>query len=130
MRVFNRMKAENVKSKLILQVHDELNFSVVPGEEETMQRIVIEEMSNVLELKVPLLADCAKTGDFDGELLKAIGIPREKFGEMVNPGTVIGTLTSQIQQYTGHGAVPVIAVAGHDTASAVIAVPSPDKDYA
>ena len=57
-RVFNRMKAENVKSKLILQVHDELNFSVVPGEEETMQRIVIEEMSNVLELKVPLLADC------------------------------------------------------------------------
>ena len=69
-------------------------------------------------------------GDFDGELLKAIGIPREKFGKMVNPGTVIGTLTSQIQQYTGHGAVPVIAVAGHDTASAVIAVPSPDKDYA
>ena len=71
-----------------------------------------------------------KTGDFDGVLLKAIGIPREKFGEMVNPGTVIGTLTSQIQQYTGHGAVPVIGVAGHDTASAVIAVPSPDKDYA
>lgn len=57
-RVYNRMKTENVKSKLILQVHDELNFSVAPGEEETMQRIVLEEMNNVLELKVPLLADC------------------------------------------------------------------------
>lgn len=57
-RVFNRMKSENVASKLILQVHDELNFSVVPGEEEIMERIVMEEMSNVLEMKVPLLADC------------------------------------------------------------------------
>lgn len=57
-RIFNRMKSENMKSKMILQVHDELNFNVVSGEEEAMQRIVIEEMSNVLELKVPLLADC------------------------------------------------------------------------
>lgn len=57
-RVYNRMKSENVASKLILQVHDELNFSVVPGEEELMERIVMEEMSSVLEMKVPLLADC------------------------------------------------------------------------
>lgn len=57
-RVYNRMKSENVASKLILQVHDELNFSVAPGEEELMERIVMEEMSSVLEMKVPLLADC------------------------------------------------------------------------
>ena len=57
-RVFERMKREKVASKMILQVHDELNFSVAPGEEQIMERIVMEEMSNVLEIKVPLLADC------------------------------------------------------------------------
>ena len=49
---------------------------------------------------------------------------------MVQPGMVIGTITEQVQEATGVGAIPVVAVAGHDTASAVIAVPTPDKDYA
>ena len=71
-----------------------------------------------------------KTGDLDEEILKTLGIPRSKFGPMVNPGEVIGTLTKQVQDYTGLGDVPIIAVAGHDTASAVIAVPTPDADYA
>lgn len=71
-----------------------------------------------------------KTGDLDEEILKALEIPRSKFGPMVNPGEKIGFLTKQVQDYTGLGEVPVIAVAGHDTASAVIAVPTPDKDYA
>lgn len=71
-----------------------------------------------------------KTGDLDEDILKALGIPRSKFGPMVNPGEVIGTLTKQVQNYTGLGEVPIIAVAGHDTASAVIAVPTPDADYA
>ena len=70
------------------------------------------------------------TGDLDTEVLNALGISRDKFGPMTQPGAVIGTLSAQVQEATGVGAIPVVAVAGHDTASAVIAVPSPDKDYA
>lgn len=56
-RVYNRMKAEGLQSKLILQVHDELNFTVVPSEKQQLERIVLEEMQNVCTLKVPLIAD-------------------------------------------------------------------------
>ena len=70
------------------------------------------------------------TGDLDPEILKTLGIPRERFGVMTQPGTVVGTLTAQVQEATGLGAVPVVAVAGHDTASAVAAVPAEDKEYA
>ena len=70
------------------------------------------------------------TGDLDEEILQTLGIPRSKFGLIVNPGEVIGTLTKQVSDFTGLEGVPVIAVAGHDTASAVIAVPTPDNDYA
>lgn len=71
-----------------------------------------------------------RTGDLDEKILAAIGIPRSKFGRMVRPGEVIGTLASQIREYTGLGEIPVIAVAGHDTASAVIGVPAESADYA
>ena len=56
-RIFERFKAENLKSKMILQVHDELNFSVLPEEKETVERIVLQEMENAYQLKVPLVAD-------------------------------------------------------------------------
>ena len=70
------------------------------------------------------------TGELDGELLSKLDLTIDKFGKLVNPGAVIGSLTKEVQQYTGLGDVPVVAVAGHDTASAVIAVPTPDPDYA
>ena len=70
------------------------------------------------------------TGDLDEDILKALGLSRDKFGVMTQPGTVVGTLTEQVQEATGLGAVPVIAVAGHDTGSAVAAVPAADKEYA
>ena len=57
-RIFQRFKAENIRSKMILQVHDELNFSVYPEEKEIVERIVLEEMQNAIALKVPLVADC------------------------------------------------------------------------
>lgn len=57
-RIFERFKAEGLKSKMILQVHDELNFSVVPGEEFHVKQLVLEEMQNAAALKVPLIADC------------------------------------------------------------------------
>jgi DNA polymerase-1 len=56
-RIFNRFKAENIKSKMILQVHDELNFSVYPEEKEKVEHIVLEEMQNAMSLAVPLVAD-------------------------------------------------------------------------
>ena len=48
---------EGLKSTMILQVHDELNFNVVPGEELKVQEIVIEEMQNAWNMSVPLVAD-------------------------------------------------------------------------
>ena len=56
-RIYNRMKAEGLQSKMILQVHDELNFSVVPEEKERMERLVMEEMQGAFALRVPLVAD-------------------------------------------------------------------------
>ena len=55
--IFQRFKAEGIKSKMILQVHDELNFSVYPEEKEKVERIVIEEMQNAFHMAVPLVAD-------------------------------------------------------------------------
>ena len=57
-RIFQRFKNEHIRSKMILQVHDELNFSVYPEEKEIVKRIVLEEMQNAISLKVPLVADC------------------------------------------------------------------------
>jgi len=57
-RVFRRMKQEGFQSKMILQVHDELNFSVLPEEKEHLQSLVIEEMQGAASLSVPLIADC------------------------------------------------------------------------
>ena len=56
-RIFNRFKKEGIQSKMILQVHDELNFSVYPDEKEKVERIVLEEMQGAFEMKVPLVAD-------------------------------------------------------------------------
>ena len=70
------------------------------------------------------------TRDFNDQLLKSIGLSREMFGRLVMPGTVVGTLTEEVQRLTGLGAIPVVAVAGHDTASAVAAVPASDAHFA
>ena len=56
-RIYNRFKAEGIRSKMILQVHDELNFSVYPDEKEKVEGIVLQEMQNALNLSVPLVAD-------------------------------------------------------------------------
>ena len=56
-RIHERFKKEGIKSKMILQVHDELNFSVYPEEKEKVERIVLEEMQGAFALAVPLVAD-------------------------------------------------------------------------
>jgi len=55
--IYRRFKSENIRSTMILQVHDELNFNVVPGEEEKVEKIVIEEMQKAWPMSVPLVAD-------------------------------------------------------------------------
>ena len=57
-RIYKRFMDEGIKSKMILQVHDELNFSVLQEEKEKVQQIVISEMQAAYKMKVPLLADC------------------------------------------------------------------------
>ncbi|MDR3218995.1 MAG: DNA polymerase I [Dysgonamonadaceae bacterium] len=57
-RIYHRFEAENLQSKMIMQVHDELNFNVVASESEIVRKIVVEEMENAARLKVPLVADC------------------------------------------------------------------------
>ena len=71
-----------------------------------------------------------RTGDLDAALLSTLGLKRSHFGRLVQPGEQVGVLTLQVQEATGLGAVPVVAVASHDTASAVAAVPSEDSRFA
>lgn len=59
-RIYNRFEAEELKSKMILQVHDELNFNVYRDEFDKVRKIVLEEMEGAIKLQVPLIADCGE----------------------------------------------------------------------
>ncbi len=71
-----------------------------------------------------------RTKQLDPKLLASLGLTQSKFGRMVNPGDLVGTLTADVQKATGLGAIPVVAVAGHDTGSAVAAVPAKNEKFA
>ena len=71
-----------------------------------------------------------RTKQLEQELLDVCRVGTERFADFVLPGTRIGTLTAEVQRQTGLGALPVVAVAGHDTASAVAAVPAQDEHFA
>ena len=71
-----------------------------------------------------------RTKDFDKELLEAAGVDASVFSKPVMPGTIVGTLTDALAQYSRLGKVNVVSVAGHDTASAVAAVPALDENFA
>ncbi|MCQ2167703.1 MAG: rhamnulokinase [Bacteroidales bacterium] len=71
-----------------------------------------------------------RTREFDPDILKVCGVERGMFADIVLPGTVVGTLKDEIAEKTGLGKVKVVAVAGHDTASAVAAVPARDGRFA
>ena len=72
----------------------------------------------------------AHTRQLDDEILASIGLTSQNFGRFVKPGQLIGKLSKEVQQITGLDEIPVIAVAGHDTGSAVAAVPALDDDFA
>lgn len=71
-----------------------------------------------------------QTGELSEKLLNSVGLNRDHFGRMVQPGEKIGVLTEEVQKMTGLGAIPVIAVAGHDTGSAVAAIPAKNRNFA
>ncbi|MDR0796865.1 MAG: rhamnulokinase [Tannerella sp.] len=70
------------------------------------------------------------TRQFEFSLLAAAGLPASLLHPLVDPGTLIGTLTDAIAKETGIGKIPVVAVAGHDTASAVLSVPAENPNFA
>ena len=105
-------------AKKILFVPDALSW-MLTGEE--VCEYTIASTSQMLD---------PRTKDLDKALLASVGLSRDKFGRMVSPGTQIGVLTDEVQRMTGLGAIPVIAVAGHDTGSAVAAVPAKDERFA
>ena len=71
-----------------------------------------------------------RTKRIDPKLIEVIGLKEEQFGSYVNPCDTVGTLLPEVQRQTGLGPIPVVAVAGHDTGSAVAAVPAQDEHYA
>lgn len=71
-----------------------------------------------------------RTKKIDKELIDAIGLKESQFGRYVNPGDKVGVLSEEVQRQTGLGAVPVVAVAGHDTGAAVAAVPAHNERFA
>ncbi len=71
-----------------------------------------------------------RTREFDSELLEAAGVDASILRKPVLPGTVVGELTDALAKETGIGKIKVVAVAGHDTASAVAAVPALDENFA
>jgi rhamnulokinase len=71
-----------------------------------------------------------RTKEWDLDILAMLDLKPENFGRMTMPGEKIGVLTPELQRLTGLGAIPVIAVAGHDTGSAVAAVPAADENFA
>ena len=71
-----------------------------------------------------------RKGDWEEELFKALEVPKTLMQEVVQPGTIIGELDPEISRTSGGDPVPVIAVASHDTGSAVAAVPAVGQDWA
>lgn len=71
-----------------------------------------------------------RSGRIDSELIAPMNLSESQFGRYVQPSDVVGTLAPDVQRQTGLGPVPVVAVAGHDTGSAVAAVPASDPNYA
>jgi rhamnulokinase len=70
------------------------------------------------------------SGCWDEEIISTFGLSRSMFGPLVEPGTVLGALTDEVRRQTNMPEVPVIAVAGHDTASAAAAIPARGNDWA
>ena len=114
-------KAGNValkNAKKILFIPDALSYML------TGEMVCEYTIASTAQLLDP------RTKHLDPSLLASVGLSQDKFGRMVNPGDFIGNLRPEVQKETGLGAIPVVAVAGHDTGSAVAAVPAANENFA
>ena len=114
-------KAGNValkNAKKILFIPDALSYML------TGEMVCEYTIASTAQLLDP------RTKQLDPSLLESVGLSQDKFGRMVNPGDFIGNLRPEVQKETGLGAIPVVAVAGHDTGSAVAAVPAANENFA
>lgn len=68
--------------------------------------------------------------EWQEDIVQKAGIPLSVLADIVEPGTIIGKITPEVAKETGSESVPVVAVAGHDTASAIVSVPANDHNYA
>ena len=90
----------------------------------TGQRVCEQTIASTSQLINP------HTKELDEELLSSVGLKRSMFGKQILPGTIVGTLSQEVQRLAGLGPIPVVAVAGHDTASAVAAIPAHNEHFA
>jgi rhamnulokinase len=103
------------------------HFLMIPA---LLRYFLTDEMHNEFSLATTTQMYNPITGDWDDELLKAVGADRSLFGPVVQPGTPVGRLSESVCAELGIESVPVIAVAEHDTGSAVAAVPAKDRSFA
>lgn len=106
------------KAKKILFMPDALSYLL------TGKEVMEYTITSTSQIQNP------RTRSLEPSLLYPMGINVEQFGTPIEPGEVIAPLSQEVQRLTGLKAIPVIAVAGHDTASAVAAVPAQNKNFA
>lgn len=94
-----------------------------------MYMLTGEEVCEYTILSTSQMLD-PRTKKIDPELIEVIGLKESQFGRYVNPSDKVGELTPEVQKMTGLGAIPVVAVAGHDTGAAVAAVPAANERFA
>lgn len=94
-----------------------------------MYMLTGEEVCEYTILSTSQMLD-PRTKKIDTELIDVLGLKESQFGRYVNPSDKVGVLTPEVQKMTGLGAVPVVAVAGHDTGAAVAAVPAANERFA
>lgn len=103
------------------------HFLMIPA---LLRYFLTGEMHNEFSLATTTQLYNPLTGDWDDKLLAAVGADRSLFGPVVQPGTPVGRLSDAVCAELGIESVPVIAVAEHDTGSAVAAVPARDRSFA
>jgi rhamnulokinase len=106
------------RAKRFLMIPDYLNFRLTGLKANEYSNATTTQLLN------------SSSNDWDGDLLKVLGIDRGIFEKPLLPGTVLGPLQPSIREKTGLPAVPVIIPATHDTGSAVAAVPAEGRDWA
>ena len=120
-QLYSMKKAGNTalqSAKTVLFIPDALSYML------TGKKVCEYTVASTSQMQNP------RTGELDEQLLKSVGLDLHNFGKPIRPSNVVGVLNEQVQRITGLGAIPVVAVAGHDTASAVAAVPSTSAHFA